>query len=101
MRSPHAESILKGIFLGLLLFVALREPDWQGLGLMALLTLIVLALFLCITAYGKLRGGYRVKGRFFAFVLFLILESPELDYAGILAGITAGALLLRKNEADT
>jgi tetratricopeptide (TPR) repeat protein len=101
MRWPHAESILKGIFLGLLLFVALREPDWPAVGRVTLATLGGLALFLCIAAYRKLREGYRVRGRFFAFLLFLILESPELVYAGILAGIAAGALLLRKDEADT
>jgi tetratricopeptide (TPR) repeat protein len=101
MRWLHTEYMLKGIFLGLLLFVALREHDWPDLGLVVLLTLGGLALFLGIAAYRKLREGYQVKGRFFAFVLFLLLESPELVYAGILAGIAAGALLLRKNQADT
>jgi tetratricopeptide (TPR) repeat protein len=101
MRRLHTEYLLKGIFLGLLLFVALREPDWLALGLVALLTLGGLALFLCIAGYRRLREGYQVKGRFLAFLLFLILESPELVYAGILTGITAGALLLRKDGADT
>jgi tetratricopeptide (TPR) repeat protein len=101
MRWLHAEYILKGIFLGLLLFVALREHDWPALGLVVLLTLGGLALSLTIAAYRKLREGYRVKGRFFAFVLFLILESPELVYAGSLVGIAVGALLLRRDQADT
>src|SRR5437660_6702410 len=101
MRWLHTEYILKGIFLGLLLFVALRAPDGQALALVALLTLGGLTLFLCIAGYRKLREGFRVKGRFLAFLLFLILESPELVYAGILVGILAGALLLRKDPAET
>ncbi|HLJ94712.1 MAG TPA: tetratricopeptide repeat protein [Gemmataceae bacterium] len=101
MRWLHTEYILKGIFLGLLLFVALRAPDWPALGMVALLTFSGLALFLCLAGYGKLREGYRVKGRFFAFLLFLILESPQLVYAGILAGMLAGALYLRVDQTDT
>src|SRR6266851_1679602 len=101
MRWLHTEYILKGIFLGLLLFVGLRAPDWQALGLVALLTLGGLTLFLCIAGYRKLREGHRVNRRFLAFLLFLILESPELVYAGILAGIMAGALLLQRDQADT
>lgn len=101
MHRLHAEYILKGIFLGLLFFVALREPDWPALGLVALLTLGGLALALCVAGYRKLREGYQVKGRLAAFLLFLILESPELVYAGILVGIGVGALLLRQDEAGT
>src|SRR5262249_18299391 len=69
--------------------------------LAALLVLGGLTLFLCIAGFRKLREGHEVKGRFVAFVLFLILESPELVYAGIVSGILAGALVLRKDEADT
>jgi tetratricopeptide (TPR) repeat protein len=101
MRWSHTEYLLKGIFLGLLLFVALREPDWAALGLVAFLTLGGLVLALCVAAYRKLREGYRVQRRFAAFLLFLILESSELIYAGTIAGITAGAFLLCKGEADT
>ena len=101
MRWSHTEYLLKGIFLGLLLFVAMREPDWAALGLVALLTLGGLVLALCIAAYRKYREGYRPKGRLVAFLLFLVLESSELVYAGTIAGVTAGALLLRKDEADT
>src|SRR5262249_33373316 len=39
-------------------------------------------------------AGYEVKGRLFAFVLFLLLESPTLVYAGILLGTAAGAAAL-------
>ena len=101
MRWLHAEYVLKGIFLGLLLFVALREHDSQALGLVVLLAFGGLAVALGIAAFRKLREGYRVKGRLFAFLLFLVLESPELVYAGTLAGLIAGALLLRQDQVDT
>ena len=36
MRWSQAEFILKGIFLGLLAFAALQEPDWHNTGVLAL-----------------------------------------------------------------
>src|SRR5262249_15312439 len=101
MRWLHSEYILKGIFLGLLLFVGMRASDWPTLGLVAALTVGGLTLALCIAGYRKLREGYRVKGRLLAFILFLILESPQLVYAGILLGLLAGTLFVRTEEADT
>ena len=46
MRWLHAEYILKGTYLGLLLFAALAEPDWISLGVVALLALGGLAIAL-------------------------------------------------------
>ena len=91
MRWPHAEYILKGVFLGLLLFAGLHEADWRSLGLVALCTVAGFALFLSIRAYRRVREGYRARGRVFSFILFLILESPALVYLGILTGMVAGA----------
>jgi tetratricopeptide (TPR) repeat protein len=101
MRWLQVEYILKGIFLGLLLFVALHEPTWTAVGLSALLTVGGLALALAVAAYRKVREGYQVRGRVFSFILFLLLESPELVSAGILAGMMAAAIYLRRTDADS
>ncbi len=95
MRRLQTEYILKGIYLGLLLFVALHTPDWRSVGLASLITLGGLAVLLGIGAYPKLRQGYHVKGRLLPFILFLILESPELVYTGILVGMAVGAFVIR------
>src|SRR5207249_2595274 len=95
MRWPQFEYVLKGIYLGLLLFVALQEPDWGKTGLVVLFTLGGLAVCLGIAAVPKLREGYKIKGRLLAFILFLLLESHGLVYAGILLGMVFGAVAIR------
>ncbi|HEV3080560.1 MAG TPA: tetratricopeptide repeat protein [Gemmataceae bacterium] len=100
MRWPHAEYILKGVFLGLLLFAGLHEADWRSLGLVALCTVAGFALFLSIGAYRRVREGYRVRARVFSFILFLILESPALVYLGILTGMVAGAVTVCRSITD-
>jgi tetratricopeptide (TPR) repeat protein len=99
MRWLQAEYVLKGIYLGLLVFVALQEPDGRAVGLVALGTLGGLVLCLGIAAYRMRREGYRVRGRLLPFLLFLLLESPGLVYAGILIGLTAAAFVVRKNPS--
>jgi tetratricopeptide (TPR) repeat protein len=94
MRWLQTEYVLKGIYLGLLLFLALRVPDWPTAGLVAACTLGGLVLALSIAAVGKRAQGFRVRGRVLPFLLFLLLESPTLVYAGVLAGTAAGALFL-------
>jgi tetratricopeptide (TPR) repeat protein len=92
MRWLQTEYIWKGIYLGLLLFAALHEPDWRVLGLVNLCTLAGLVVCLGIAAVRKLGQGYRVRGRAVPFLLFLLLDSPSLVYAGILAGTVLGIL---------
>lgn len=94
MRRLQSEYLLKGIYLGLLLFVALQEQTWGDLTRVAICTLGGLALALLVAAYQKKREGYRIAGRLPAFVLFLLLESPALVYSGILVGLTLGAFSL-------
>jgi hypothetical protein len=101
MRWLQTEYVLKGIYLGLLLFVALHEPDWQALVLVAALSLVGLGVALAVVAYRKSRTGYQIQGRLPAFLLFLMLEGPEIVYAGVLLGMFAAALLLRKEEGDS
>jgi tetratricopeptide (TPR) repeat protein len=100
MRWLQTEYILKGIYLGLLLFVALQEPTWLMTGLVALCTFGGLVLALALAGYRKLREGYQVKGRLLPFLLFLLLESPELIYAGILLGMTVAAYAILRQEGE-
>jgi tetratricopeptide (TPR) repeat protein len=90
----RVEYVLKGLFLGLLAFVAIHARNWSDLRNSALICGASLALFLSIAAYQKSREGYSPKGKPLAFVLFLLLESPELVYAGVLAGIALSAFAL-------
>jgi tetratricopeptide (TPR) repeat protein len=97
MRWQQAEFILKGIYLGLLLFVGLilrEHSGWEVIGQIGLTTFVTLAICLGIAGVRKLREGYKVRGRPAAFVLFLLLESPGLVYAGVLLGMLLGAFWL-------
>jgi predicted Zn-dependent protease len=96
----QTEYILKGIYLGLLAFVALQEPDWPATGRVALFTLGGLVLFVGAAGLRKLREGYRVRGRPFAFLAFLLLENPAMVYAGVLLGMAAGAYTVRNPEHE-
>lgn len=105
MRWLHTEYLLKGLYLGLLALIGLRaatmpSPSWQTPLLATAFSFAGLAAALAFAAYGKLRQGYEVKGRFLAFVLFLLLESPTLVYAGILLGTASGAVLLGLVKGD-
>lgn len=95
MRWHKTEYLLKGIFLGLLLFAALQEPDWENTGRVALCLVGGLAAGLLVGAVNWLRRGIRVRGRVLSFLLFLLLESPTLVYAGLVGGMLVGALMVR------
>lgn len=103
MRWLQTEYLLKGVFLGLVFYAALLlcalPPDvpWaDGLLRWGGATLAGLAAGLLLAAVLKLREGVRVNGRFVAFTLFLLLESPTLTYVGLLAGAGTGVYLLRE-----
>lgn len=95
MHWSQLETVLKGIYLGLLVFVALQAPTWLQLTLVAGCVLGGLLLCLSWAAQARLREGYQVRGRLPAFVLFLLLESPDLVYGGILMGLAVSAVLIR------
>ncbi len=100
MRWLQTEYILKGVYLGLVLFAALQQSAWESLAKVNLAAVAGLALALALAALTKLREGYRVRGRLLVFLLFLLLESPTLVYAGILGGTLAGIYLIRQPGAD-
>ncbi len=105
MRWLQTEYILKGVYLGLVLFAALQQAaapagaGWESLGKVNLAAVAGFVLALALAALAKLREGYRVRGRLLVFVLFLLLESPTLVYAGILGGTLAGIFLIRQPGA--
>jgi tetratricopeptide (TPR) repeat protein len=101
MRWLQAEYILKGVFLGLLVFLALRAPDVEAMSRAGLYVVGGLALALIVAAVPKLRQGYKLRGRVLSFLLFLLLESSFLVYAGILLGTTLGALEIVTSNRST
>lgn len=103
MRALNSEYLLKGVFLGLLLFGSLQagsqtESGWPVVAQVTLSTLAGLVLALVTAAVLKLREGYRVRGKIAAFILFLLLESPTIIYAGCLLGIAVGTFLVRPDD---
>jgi tetratricopeptide (TPR) repeat protein len=100
MRWQQTEFVFKGIYLGLLLFVGLvlREPDWwKEIAQVGICTFGTLGLFVAVAGVRKLREGYRVKGRWITFVLFLLLENPGMVFAGVILGMLLAAFSLVEN----
>jgi tetratricopeptide (TPR) repeat protein len=101
MRWLQTEYLLKGIYLGLVLYAALHQaagtgPAWESLLRVNGCALAGLLIALATAALLKIRQGYRPRGRLAAYVLFLLLESPTLVYAGILVGTVVGIWLVRQ-----
>src|SRR5438067_8627398 len=96
-----SEYLLEGIFLGLLLFAALSAGNdpWAA-ARVGLWLAGGLAVGLTIAAVQKVRAGFRVAGRPLTFLLFLLLESPTLVYAGSILGLFAGALAIRPDDSS-
>jgi tetratricopeptide (TPR) repeat protein len=95
MRWLQTEYLLKGVYLGLVLYAALQQAaaadhSWDALARVNLLALAGLLLALILAGLAKMREGYRIRGRLLVFALFLLLESPTLVYAGILGGTLGG-----------
>lgn len=99
MRIFQTEYLLKGVYLGLVLFAGLvvgaLGPDQARDVILRVNggTLAGLAAALLVAALFRLRLGFRIKGRLLAFILFLLLESPILAYLGILGGTVGGLYL--------
>src|SRR5262245_3173469 len=101
MRWQQLEYIAKGVFLGLLLYVALQQPSGNQIQLLLLCLVGGLGGGLIGAVVGSIRQGYRIKDRPFAFFLFLILEHPVLTYGGILAGMAVAAYLIPRTVEET
>src|SRR5438128_5646487 len=99
MSWERAEYVLKGIYLGLLLAIGLQVPAWWQVGLIGLVTLGALVACLGVAALGKLRQGFRIRGRLLGFLLYLVLENPLLVYTGVIGGLALGYYLFLFDEA--
>jgi tetratricopeptide (TPR) repeat protein len=90
----QTEFLLKGVYLGLLVMIAWFVPSWDELALIALFTLSGLTVFLTMAAVLKIREGYRVRGNWAGFLVFLLLENSGMVYAGLLVGLSFGAMFV-------
>jgi tetratricopeptide (TPR) repeat protein len=105
MRWLQTEYLLKGVYLGLLLYAALRQGEGSGEPLVSLLKANLpvvggFALALTAAAVIKLREGYRASGRPVVFTILLILESPQLVYFGIIGGTLTGVWQLHDSAEN-
>jgi tetratricopeptide (TPR) repeat protein len=100
MRWDQTEFLLKGMYLGLLLMVALHGPGWAELAWVGVFTVGGLFLSLTAGAWQKWREGYRPRGRPFSYLLFLLLENPGIVYTGLVAGLALGAYTTFKDRAN-
>ncbi len=99
MRWDQTEYLLKGLYLGLLVAVALHGPTWGQIGILFACTAAGLAIALGWAAIQKRRDGVAVTGHAFGFVLFLLLENPRAVFTGVICGLTAGTyILIRESE---
>jgi hypothetical protein len=87
----QAEYALKGIFLGLLLYVGLQAPTWDVVGRIAIYMLLGLSAALVIGMLKQLADLPRLLAKPHAFIVFLLLENPLLVYSGVLGGLVYGA----------
>ena len=77
MRWEQTEYVLKGIYLGLLVMVALFNPDWLQLAIVGGCMLGGLTLALVAAAIQKMREGYRPRGRPFGFFRWIRETRPR------------------------
>src|SRR4051812_15564456 len=97
MRWQRIEYILKGIYLGIVLFLALalrEEASWTRLWLIEFITFGALGIAIAFLAAVDIHRGHQVHGRLGAFLLFLILDNPPVVYTSVFCGLTAAALTL-------
>src|SRR5256885_9601471 len=101
MRWAKSEYILKGVFLGLLLFVSLQKDlDWEATGRIALW---LVGGFLAGLAGAAIKQFRDIKGlgrNPLGFLLFLLLENPFFIYAGIVLGLAGGAIDLVRMKLE-
>ena len=103
MRWLKSEYILKGVYLGVVLYAALQaaatpDPDsWYALLWVNIAGLAGLR-WRSARPGSQMREGYAIKGRFLPFLLFLLLESPLLIYAGIIGGTLCGVFVTLRQD---
>src|SRR5262245_21272683 len=101
MRWLYTEYLLKGIFLGLLVFAALQQPTWTQTGILAGFLAGGLLIALLIALMTWLPRGIKLGGRFGSLLLVLVLENPMLIYSGLVGGLLLGALWIRNPNVSS
>ncbi|HKB02330.1 MAG TPA: tetratricopeptide repeat protein [Gemmataceae bacterium] len=93
MRWAKSEYILKGVFLGLLVFVSLQKNlDWAATGRVALWLVGGFLAGLVCAAVKQFRDLKNLGRNPLGFFLFLLLENPFFIYAGIVFGMAGAAI---------
>ncbi len=88
----QTEFLLKGVYLGLLVMIAWLVPQPHELAFIGLATLGGLVLFLGVAALRKYREGFRPKGNWLGYLVFMLLENPGMVYAGLIVGLAVGTM---------
>jgi tetratricopeptide (TPR) repeat protein len=103
MRLLQTEYLLKGVYLGLILFAALHlagvpagAETTGALLRVNVATLAGLVAALAVASLLRIRESLRLGAKPLTFVFFLLLENPTLAYLGILGGTLGGIYLLRE-----
>ena len=100
MRWAQSEYLLKGVFLGLLLFVALDSQSWSETGQVGLYMAGGFGIGLLLAIIRQVRDLPRLLRRPFGFLVFVLLENPLLIYSGVILGLAFGAFQVFE-KADT
>lgn len=99
MRSVQFEYVLKGIFLGLWAFVALRQdpsqPNWDAMLRVVGWMAAGLGVGLVVSFVWQLLRGYRPGANPVGFLLLVLLEGSFWVYLGLVGGLATGMLLDR------
>jgi tetratricopeptide (TPR) repeat protein len=95
MKWLRAEYLLKGIFLGFLLFLAAQTPTSEMLVRVVLWSAAGLGVGVVFSLMLNLRDVTQLLRKPVAFIIFVLLENPRLVYAGVLFGLAGGVLSLQ------
>ena len=94
MNGAKRDDLLKGLFLGLWLYLALLPSGGEVLGRVLLAGAAGLALALVVGAAWQLRRGVRVAGNPVGFLLLVLLESSYFVAVGLVGGVALAVALL-------
>jgi tetratricopeptide (TPR) repeat protein len=99
MRRPLIEYFLKGVFLGLLVCAGLAATAPADAGSVGAWLAGGFVAGLVAATARKVGQGVRPAGRLLSFLVFVLLESPGLIYAGVVLGLAAGVILAVPSES--
>lgn len=94
------EYLLKGLFLGLLAFVAIATPDGAALARSFAIITVGLICGMAVAWVRTRRRGIRPRGRPLAEILFVLLDNPWEIYAGVTFGLAVAAIALRSDAIN-